>query len=369
MSSFYVFVTYNDQSEIVAVAIFDVLGKTSLSEEAVENAQAIIGAPYLFGAKGRYWPTQGGHSQGVASTPAIPAFAVTGYEDIVLDPNEGYIGDAIEVNGEDFDPSTSSDLVYVDIYFSSQEADNGDHIDFDVTIYELVRMEQETDEDGEFVVSFGVPQSLTDGDRTANVRGGAYYVLVTYHDQSEIVAVARFEVLGKLGLPEARWATPEEISSVGYQWGPSSPIQAGIDCSGVIMWAYGRAYDPAGKYRDPANPVLMENVRGQWHDRERMDQRLSFMGNEAVTKLLAQYTTNPETLGLLPGDPIFFLNARPGIGERHVVMYIGAGNVIHASGYHGEVVCESLESALARFTSGGDWFRLVGLGRIKKAGL
>lgn len=165
---------------------------------------------------------------------------------------------------------------------------------------------------------------------------------------------------------EARWATAQEIKQTGYRWKQDAPIEPGIDCSGLIMWAYDRAYNPTGKYFDPANPVLKEGAREQWRDTARMEQRFTFVGQNAVTQFLNQYKANAARFGLLSGDPIYFLDPRAGIAEGHVVMYVGNGHIIHASGYHGKVVYEELETALVRYTSGGDWFCLVGLGRVRK---
>lgn len=132
------------------------------------------------------------------------------------------------------------------------------------------------------------------------------------------------------------------------------------------MWAYDRAYNPTGKYFAPANPVLKEGAREQWRDTARMEQRFTFVGQNAVTQFLKQYKANAARFGLLLGDPIYFLDPRAGIAEGHVVMYVGNGHTIHASGYHGKVIYEGLETALVRYTSGGDWFCLVGLARARK---
>ena len=133
------------------------------------------------------------------------------------------------------------------------------------------------------------------------------------------------------------------------------------------MWAYNRAYDPTGKYTDPASPLPYpyESAKLQWGYRRRMEQRFTFTGKNAVTRFLNEYGRDSGQFALLPGDPIYFLSPRAGIEGEHAVMYVGEGYIIHASGSDGKVVCERLQDALSRYTGGGDWFRLVGLGRIK----
>lgn len=146
---------------------------------------------------------------------------------------------------------------------------------------------------------------------------------------------------------------------------------SGLDCSGLILWAYNGAWEKmTGRqisdisYRD--RPVYFEGTEGQWNDTERMDHRFVFEGTTAVTDFLTKYKGDPAQFGLLPGDPIYFLDPRSGF-VGHVVMYVGNGYIIHACGTHNKVTDEPLADALTRYTGDGDWFRLVGLGRVKAA--
>ena len=163
---------------------------------------------------------------------------------------------------------------------------------------------------------------------------------------------------------EARWATPQEIKRTGYQWRQTGSIQPGIDCSGLIMWAYNRAHNSAGKYLDPANPILREGVSGQWSDTERIKHLHSFSGTNAVADFKEAYKS--ESLDLQPGDLIYFL--QPPFGKwNHVVMYVGGGKVVHATLDKDKngVVEERLEDVLQGYTDLGGWFKFVGLGRVK----
>ena len=100
----------------------------------------------------------------LSGTPALAA------ESIDVNPEEGEIGDRIEVTGEYFD---ANDDVY--IYFSSQEYDTGDDIDDEVTVY--YRKSTSTDADGDLSRYFYVPEILTRGDDAPeDVHGGEYYI-------------------------------------------------------------------------------------------------------------------------------------------------------------------------------------------------
>jgi len=128
--------------------------------------------------------------------PASPALAA---RSIDLDPEEGKIGDYIDITGEDWPPSDPGAdppyYKYVDIYFASDEAEIGDDIDDQVEVYELVEEEVQVDTNGDISDRFRVPDELTDGSPEEDVRGGTYYVCVTYWDEEDIKAVAEFTVI------------------------------------------------------------------------------------------------------------------------------------------------------------------------------
>ena len=133
------------------------------------------------------------------SVSAIPSHAAGGF--ISLDPDEGKIGDRIEIDGGGYDANEA-----VCIYFSSDKADEGDDIDSKVTAYERV-VTASTDADGDFIrtYEFAVPDALTDGRDEEDVHGGDYYVYATYYHSEDIIAVATFTVIdGEI------WLSPEE---------------------------------------------------------------------------------------------------------------------------------------------------------------
>ncbi len=143
--------------------------------------------------------------------PASPALAAVSIE---LDPEEGEIGEWIDIEGDGFPEGEE-----VDIYFSSEEADRNDDIDDEVGNYERVKSGVLVDEDGEIDTSFKVPDELTDGDEDEEVHGGTYYVYVTYYGEDNIEAVAEFTVIAgeiELDPDDGSVGTEVEISGTGF---------------------------------------------------------------------------------------------------------------------------------------------------------
>ena len=114
---------------------------------------------------------------------AIPASPALAAGDLELDPEEGEIGDEIEIVGDGFNASTADDSEQVILYFSSQEADTSDDIDSDVDIYEIIDSYEWVNEQGEFDTTFDIPAELTDGDDDEDVTSGTYYVYACYQSE------------------------------------------------------------------------------------------------------------------------------------------------------------------------------------------
>jgi hypothetical protein len=166
----------------------------------------------------------------VMASPVSPALAAG--ESIELDPEDGAVGDTVDITGESFDASgdLEEDFEYVDMYFSADEADEGDEIDSEVENYEQVKSGFKVDEDGELDTSFKVPSKLTDGDSDETVTGGTYYVYVTYEEDSEIVAMAEFTIASpeiKLDPDEGPVGTEVEISGSGFSDSETLTIDVG----------------------------------------------------------------------------------------------------------------------------------------------
>ncbi len=127
--------------------------------------------------------------------PASPALAA---REIDLEKDEGEIGEYIDITGENWPPSDPGAeppfYRYVDIYFTSEQASIGQDIDDEINIYQLVEDHIQIDQNGDFEGRFRVPSELEDGSPDEDVRGGTYYVLVTYEDDEDIKAVAEFSI-------------------------------------------------------------------------------------------------------------------------------------------------------------------------------
>ncbi len=155
---------------------------------------------------------------------ASPASVVMAAEEVSLDPEEGAIGDTIEVTGEGFnesdeDSEDEADWYYVDIYFSGEEAEEEDEIDSDVENYDKVKTGIEVDGSGEWDTTFKIPSVLGDGEDDVDVESGTYFVYVTYEEDSEIVAVAEFTITApeiEIDPEEGPVGTEVEISGTGF---------------------------------------------------------------------------------------------------------------------------------------------------------
>ena len=147
-------------------------------------------------------------------------------------PDEGEIGDQIEIEGSGFE---SNQLVFV--YFSSDIAEKGDYIDDEVTAYEQVARVN-VDPDGGFSLTyiFYVPDKLSDGVHKEDVHGGDYYIYATYIPSNVIVAVAGFTVIDgeiELDLEEGTVGTEVEISGEGLRSNQEITVQYDYEEIGI----------------------------------------------------------------------------------------------------------------------------------------
>jgi len=157
--------------------------------------------------------------------PALPVLAQV-ERGIELEPDSGRIGDKVTVTGTGFNKSTASTDKYAAIFFSSQEADTSDDINTEVFIYEVVRADVWLDEDGDFEVTFRVPEELSDGKIKEDVTGGTYYVYACHYQSvapvtlaPRIRAVATFTVIkGEISISPRRGpvGTPVEVTGTDF---------------------------------------------------------------------------------------------------------------------------------------------------------
>lgn len=148
---------------------------------------------------------------------ALPASPALAGEYLNVSPNEGAVGDEIDVRGHDY---SEDDTVY--IYFSNEDADEGDDVD-DLDSYEEVATdhasedddETEYDEGGDIDDHFDVPDVLDDGDDEHTVVGGEYYVYATEDEEGEILAKDYFTVYGISSISPAEGPVGTEVEIEG----------------------------------------------------------------------------------------------------------------------------------------------------------
>ena len=186
--------------------------------------------------------------------PASPALAAYDY-DIALDPEQGEIGETIDIDGNDWPPSvedTTDVPSYVDIYFSIQEADVGDDIDDEVEIYQRVKQGYQVETDGDFTTSFKVPTRLSTGTDDEDVHGGTYYVYVTTYTgaaSKDIKAVAEFTVIaGQIALDPTQGVVGTEVEITGLYFADREDITVEYDGGSVDIESGDNTTDSAGGF-------------------------------------------------------------------------------------------------------------------------
>jgi hypothetical protein len=151
----------------------------------------------------------------VLSFVLVPATPVLAAESVEVDPENGEVGERIDITGTDLSVSR----IGVEIYFSSDEADTGDEIDDEVTLYDRVRS-RTINADGEISTNFVVPDEIYydgDSDDPEDVVPGVYFLYLIYEDDPDIEAIAEFIVRGIETDPvEGKVGTEVEITGIGF---------------------------------------------------------------------------------------------------------------------------------------------------------
>ena len=157
--------------------------------------------------------------------PTSPALAAD--ESIQLDQEQGQIGDRVDIDGAGWPPTVLNNQIrnWVDIYFTSEEASANDRLDDDITVYQQVKENVETDSDGGFSSYFEVPPRLTDGDDDEDVVGGTCYVCVTLQNSDRIKAVAEFTITaGQITLSPKNGVVGTEVDIAGEDFAGKESI-------------------------------------------------------------------------------------------------------------------------------------------------
>ena len=176
-----------------------------------------------------------------AAFPAIPVHAAS--ENINLSPEEGEIGDRIDIEGDRLEAEA-----YYRIYFSSDKASDGDDIDTEVTAYEITGLKQ-TNADGKFSTTFTVPGKLTNGEHEEYVHGGNYYFYVTYHRSTTILDFAKFTVIGgEIEINPEEGQVGTEVGISGKRFGISQQIAIEYDNDSIDIASGDKETDEDGKF-------------------------------------------------------------------------------------------------------------------------
>ena len=154
-------------------------------------------------------------------SPALAAYSIN------LDPEQGQIGDLVDIDGTGWPPSNLSQQIakWVDVYFTSEKAYPDDRLGDDITVYQRVKKNIPTDSDGRFSSSFEVPPRLTDGASARDVVGGTCYVCVTMQNSSQIRAVAEFTITaGQITISPKSGTVGTEVDIAGEDFAADEEI-------------------------------------------------------------------------------------------------------------------------------------------------
>ncbi len=212
----------------------------------------------------------------VVAVPATPTLAAS----VTVDPDEGKIGDEIEVWGSGFTLSTT-----LKFYFSDERTSTGDRIGVDVDNYESLGSKS-TGTGGYFEdFYFDVPDKLRDGDDVVNVRGGTYYFYVTDYYKDILIRVEfTVESTGEITLDpdEGPVGTAVEIS--GADFDDREDITVEYDGDEVDIESGDDRTDSNGKFE--CTILIPESTAG--------DHTITVIGEDSDIEAEADFTVEPE---------------------------------------------------------------------------
>ncbi len=158
----------------------------------------------------------------------IPAQA--GAEVLYIYPYTGKIGDLIKIDGSNF---IAHQILL--IYFSSDEAEEGDDFGEEVITYKQVAVTP-IDTNGSFTqpIYFKVPDALTDGEISEDVHDGYYYIYAIYPDDPTIIKKLRFLVIdGEIELAPEKGKVGTQVQISGEGLRPDQEIAVKYDEANV----------------------------------------------------------------------------------------------------------------------------------------
>lgn len=231
----------------------------------------------------------------------IPAAPVLAAPSIVVDPEQGRIGERVTVWGTGFNKSTSTTDKYAALFFSNQEATTLDSIGTDVDIYERVKDAVWLDEDGEFKVNFTIPSIMSDGDDDKGVGSGTYYIYACHYLGTtlmpQIRAIEEFRVIrGEIALSPQKGAagTLVEISGTGF------PERANLtfQCEGIYM-SIESGHKQTGTTGNFISIVRIPEVTGGTHEVSVIVSGIEVSANFIVKPEITVYPTSGEAKSLI----------------------------------------------------------------------
>ena len=217
---------------------------------------------------------------------ATPALA----GDIEIDPEEGEVGDRIDVTGEDFTASTEDTERFVDIYFALDDASTSDDIGTEVETYELVktvRVGYEGDSDeGEIDSYFKVPDEMDDGDDDELVTPGTHYIYVTRYGSLRIRAIAEFTVIGggEITIDPDDGPVGTEVEIEGIEFGDSEDFTVEYDGDEIDIESGDSDTDSNGEFI--LTVIIPESTAGE--------HTIKVLGEDSGAEPEETFTVEPE---------------------------------------------------------------------------
>ena len=213
---------------------------------------------------------------------ALPAASALAAESLRVSPSTGEVGDEVDVSGSGYD---EGERVY--IYFSNEEAEEGDDVD-SLDAYEEVETTTAssltiTDDGGDIDTTFDVPDELTDGSDTVEVTGGVYYVYTTYDKEGEILALDDFTIMGITGVDPTEGTVGTEVDITGAGFADSETIEAFYDDDEIEIASGDDETDKKGEFE--LTIVIPDSASGEH------DIRIEIDKDEAETT----FTVEPES--------------------------------------------------------------------------
>lgn len=224
--------------------------------------------------------------------PATPTLA----RGIEIDKERAEIGEYLEITGESFLPSNfdTNDIERVNIYFSPDEAIDGEDIDDEVKDYRKVKDALEIDEQGDFDARFRVPSVIyEDGDEDdeIDVKPGPYYVYVTYYGSKRIREYVEVTVLGSgeitIKPKEGSVGTEVEIDGedFGYREDITIEYDDGVNVIDVKIIDGDKETDRDNEFNSTLI-IIPESAAGE--------HTIRVTGDESGSEAEATFTVEPE---------------------------------------------------------------------------